>query len=316
MLPVVRLFPAGNVPFVINMETGMLIDIHTHASECTGFTRSNGSRYPTLAEYIDLLDAKGIDKAVLLCSVSPELRYVLVTPFEVLAMAAQHPDRIIPFCSVDPRMMANTIKADFRPMLRYFQDRGCKGIGEYLPNIDLDHPLNMNLFAQVEEIGLPLTFHLASTKDHQGQYGCYDDLGLPRLEKVLQAFPKLKLLAHSQVFWAEISADVTLENRSAYPKGPVQPGRAVELLRKYPNLYGDLSAGSGFNAIARDQAFGDAFLAEFADRLLFGTDIANVPQDTPLVAYFQKLRVEGRISPETAEKIAWKNANRLLGLGL
>lgn len=294
----------------------MLIDIHTHATECTGLTRYNGSRYPTLAELIDMLDERGIDKAVLLCSVSPEVRYVLVTPYEVLTMAAKHPDRIIPFCSVDPRMMTNSIKADFRPMLRYFQDRGCKGIGEFIPNIDLDHPLNMNLFAQVEEIGLPLTFHLASTKDNQGQYGCYDDLGLPRLEKVLQTFPKLKLLAHSQVFWSEISADVTPENRSGYPKGPVRPGRAVELLRKYPNLYGDLSAGSGYNAITRDPAFGDAFLAEFADRLLFGTDIANVPQETPLIACLQKLRTEGRISPENAEKIAWQNANSLLELGL
>ena len=33
----------------------------------------------------------------------------------------------------------------------------------------------------------------------------------------------------------------------------------MELLRKYPNLYGDLSAGSGYNAITRDPAFGDAF---------------------------------------------------------
>ena len=293
----------------------MLIDIHTHASDCIGITCANGTRYPSLAEHLAMLDARGIDQAVMLCTVSPEVRYVVVTPYEVLDMAARQPDRIIPFCSVDPRMLTNSVKADFRPMLRYFQDRGCKGIGEYIPNLELDHPLNMNLFAQVEEVGLPLTFHLASTKDHQGQYGCYDDLGLPRLEKVLKAFPRLKLLAHSQVFWSEISADVTLETRGGYPRGPVRPGRVVELMRKYPNLHGDLSAGSGFNAISRDPAFGDAFLAEFADRLLFGTDIANVPQETPIVDYFHVLRKERRISPEDAEKIAWKNANRLLGLG-
>lgn len=292
----------------------MLIDIHTHVSTCPGLTRPNGSRFPTPDELLRMLDERDIDQAVLLCSVSPESRYVLVTPEEVLSVASQHPDRFIPFCCLDPRMRTNSIKTDFRPMLRYYQDRGCRGIGEYIPNLELDHPMNMNLFAQVEEVGMPLTFHLAATKEHQGQYGCYDDLGLPRLEKVLKNFPKLKLLAHSQVFWAEISADVTEQSRGGYPTGTVKPGRVVELMRKYQNLYGDLSAGSGFNAIARDQKFGESFLDEFADRLLFGTDIANATQKTPIVEYMRKIRQEKRIAAEKIDQITWKNARKLLRL--
>ena len=96
----------------------------------------------------------------------------------------------------------------------------------------------------------------------------------------------------------------------------MRPGRLVEIFRSCPNLYGDLSAGSGFNAISRDPAFGDAFLEEFQDRLLFGTDIASVPQELPVVDYFRRLRAEKRISEEAYEKITWKNADRLLGLGL
>ncbi|MFO7973232.1 MAG: amidohydrolase family protein, partial [Candidatus Hydrogenedentota bacterium] len=92
--------------------------------------------------------------------------------------------------------------------------------------------------------------------------------------------------------------------------------RLLELLRKYPNLLGDLSAGSGFGAISRDPEFGYGFMEEFQDRLFFGTDIANTPQELPIVPYFEKLKKELLISEEAYEKITWKNASRLLGLGL
>jgi len=292
----------------------MLIDIHVHASRTTGIVRSNGSRYPTPAELVRMMDEAGIDKAVLLSRVSPECAYVYVPPEEVLATCAEYPDRLLPFCNLDPRMLTNDAKADFRPLLAHYKALGCKGIGEYVPNIPFDDPLNMNLFGRVEEAGLPLTFHIAPAIG--GFYGCYDELGLPRLENVLKSFPDLILLGHSQPFWAEISADVTEEIRNTYPEGPVTPGRVVELMETYPNLYGDLSAGSGLNAIRRDPEFGFRFMEKFQDRLLFGTDIANVPQELPIVDYFRKLKKGKLISKEAFEKITWRNASRLLGLGI
>jgi len=90
----------------------------------------------------------------------------------------------------------------------------------------------------------------------------------------------------------------------------------VELMRRYPNLHGDLSAGSGFNAISRDPEFGYAFMEEFQDRLYWGTDICHFGQSTPIVGYFLKLKAERRMSDEAYEKITWKNADRLLKLGL
>jgi predicted TIM-barrel fold metal-dependent hydrolase len=295
----------------------MLIDVHTHASSNDGFLRFNGTRYPTPEELIQKMDSENIDMAVLLCSVSPEMRYVLVTPFEVVEMTKKYPNRLIPFCSVDPRMMKNHVSSDFRPMLNYFKEAGFKGIGEYLPNMELDHPLNMNLFAQTEEVGgLPILFHLANTLNHNGQYGCYDDLGLPRLERILKNFPKQIFLAHSQVFWAEISIDVTEETRCGYPKGKVKEGRISQLMRKYPNLHGDLSAGSGYNAITRDLDFGLKFMEEFQDRLYFGTDIANIPQELPQVPFFKRLKEEKLISKEAYAKISWKNAAELFDLNI
>lgn len=211
-------------------------------------------------------------------------------------------------------MVGNRPDTDFRPILRYYKEAGFKGFGEFTANLPFDDPLMMNVFRQVEEVGLPLTFHIAPRQG--GFYGCQDDRGLPRLEKVLKACPNLTIFAHSQPFWAEISADVTEEARNGYPKGKVTPGRAVELMRRYPNLNGDLSAGSGFNAISRDPEFGYAFMEEFQDRLLFGTDICWPGQETPIVSYFERLRDERLISSGAYEKIAWRNADRLLGLGL
>jgi len=295
----------------------MLIDIHVHTCKARHpkITRMNGTHYPCPATLIAMMDEAGIDKAVVQTTLSPEWRYTTVTPEETLEICAARPDRLIPFCNFDPRFLQNAPTADFRPLLEAYKELGCRGVGEYIPNLYFDDPLNLNFFGQVEEAGLPLTFHVAPR--FGGCYGCVDDVGLPRLETVLKTFPDLIFLAHSQPFWAEISTDVIQNGeRVGYPKGKVTPGRVVELMRRYPNLHGDLSAGSGFNAISRDPEFGYAFMEEFQDRLYFGTDIANVPQKLPIVPYFRELREKRLISAAAHEKITWRNADRLLGLGL
>jgi predicted TIM-barrel fold metal-dependent hydrolase len=290
-----------------------LIDIHAHSCfrRLTKVSRPNGTKYPTPEELINKMDSEGITKTVVLCVVSPEYRHTVVTSEEALSICSIYPDRLIPFCCFDPRFLTNSVKSDFVPLLSAYKEAGCKGVGEYIPNIPLDDPLNMNFFRQVEQVGFPLLFHLAS---RIGQtYGCYDDPGLPRLEKVLKQFPKLIFLGHSQVFWSEIGSLDNPNERSGYPKGPIRKeGRLVELMREYPNMHGDLSAGSGLNAISRDPEFGYRFMEEFQDRLYFGTDIGSIPQVLPIVPYFRKLKEQKLISEVAYEKIAWKNAGRIL----
>lgn len=294
----------------------MLIDIHVHCCHPRDdrLRRANGTRYPTPGELLEAMDAQGISRALCMGTVSPECRYTLVAAEELLEIAAEHPDRLIPACPLDPRWLTNSPQADFRPLLRTYRDLGCRAVGEYTPNIPFDDPLNLNLFAQLEELGLPLTFHIGFRQG--GCYGVIDEPGLPRLERVLNAFPRLTFLGHSQPFWAEIGVLRDPADRSGYPCGPVRPGRLVELFRGFPNLYGDLSARSGFNAISRDPDFGPAFLEEFQDRLLFGTDFATPGQAMPIVPYLETLRQSGRVSVAAWEKIAWRNADRVLGLGL
>ncbi len=57
-------------------------------------------------------------------------------------------------------------------------------------------------------------------------------------------------------------------------------------------------------------------MEEFQDRLYFGTDIAGVAQELPIVPYFEKLKSERRISAEAYEKITWRNAAKLLDLAV
>jgi len=85
-------------------------------------------------------------------------------------------------------------------------------------------------------------------------------------------------------------------------------------MRRYPNLYGALSAYSGYNALARDPDYAVQFLEEFQDRLLFGTDICIPDTPTPLVDFLLDLRKSGKISEEVFWKIARRNAVKLLGL--
>jgi len=208
--------------------------------------------------------------------------------------------------------MENAPDAPLDEMLFYYKERGCKGVGEVCANMPFDHPMMENLFRCCEKTGMVLTFHLSPTIG--GNYGIYDEPGLPLLEKALGKFPDLIFLGHSQPFWAEIGV-VDPKERNGYPAGPIEkPGRVVELMRRYPNLHGDLSARSGFNAVSRDPVFGCEFMDEFQEKLYFGTDICAPGTETWLVDFLLTMRREKKISEDVFEKIAKSNAQKLLGL--
>ena len=145
-------------------------------------------------------------------------------------------------------------------------------------------------------------------------YGLVDLPGMPGLEESLKRFPKLKLFGHSQAFWCEIGEYKGQSVRFGYPKGPVKEGRIAQLMRKYPNLYGDLSAGSGCNALARDRAYAAKFLTEFQDRLMFALDICAPARRSGLPELLREMRDKGEISQTVFDKVAHGNARRILGI--
>ena len=78
-------------------------------------------------------------------------------------------------------------------------------------------------------------------------------------------------------------------------------------MRRYQNLYGDLSAYSGYNALARDPEYAMQFLTEFQDRLLFGTDIVTPDTEVPLVDFLLKMLNEGQISEKVFRRTHFEN---------
>lgn len=93
-------------------------------------------------------------------------------------------------------------------------------------------------------------------------------------------------------------------------------GRVVELMRKYPNFNGDLSAGSGYNAVARDSEFGYSFIEEFQDRLFYGTDICDPKNITnpmlKLASWLDEGMEKGKISEAVYRKVSYENTLKLL----
>ena len=181
---------------------------------------------------------------------------------EVYYHSQAHPDRFIPFCALDPR--ANTGRPErfgridlpgLIELLKRYKDQGVRGFGEHQVGLPLNHPLMMTVYEACARVGLPILFHL---DDIRG----IDTPGLPRLENVLKSFPSLPLIGHAAGFWASISGDVTAPDLAGYPKGPVKSGGALDrLFDGYPNLWGDLSAGSGAGALSRDREFGRQLLS-------------------------------------------------------
>ena len=286
------------------------IDIHVHSVLEKGLPRRDGGDFTTPDELRKMYDHLGIEKGVQLAVVYNEAQYRQISNEESMRLANQYPETYDWFCNLDPRWGTNSPDSDLSYFLKYYIERGAKGVGEVASNLAFDDPFVDNLFEHVQACGLPLTFHIGN----QGNdYGLVDGLGLPGLERALKKFPKLQFLGHSQKFWAEISGDCTEEVRDGYPEGPVTPGgRVVELMRAYPNLCGDLSAGSGENAITRDRDFGYAFLEEFQDRLYFGTDICDPRNEMNLSFYLDDAVEKGYISQTCYNKICRENALALL----
>ncbi len=293
----------------------MFIDIHVHTRIFEGPRQDTefGSKFATPEELMVKLRPQGVRAVVALPSISPECNSCPQSVQEILLAAERFPDFIIPFMNVDPRQNSNSPDANLSHQMQYYKARGCRGIGEVTANLLFDDPLLENLFRHAEANELPLTFHIAPKQG--GYYGIVDHLGLPLLEGALGKFPNLRFLGHSQPFWAEISGDLKEEERNTYPKGEVVEGGAVvRLMREHPNLCGDLSAGSGYNAVSRDPEFGYAFLTEFQDRLLFGTDVCDPRNETPLIGFLNEAVEQGHITREAYEKIGWRNAEKLLEL--
>jgi predicted TIM-barrel fold metal-dependent hydrolase len=300
------------------MKKDVKVDLHVHCALERKETGRVSPRNPLdcyVADYEELrahLESQGIGKAVLMSSGEGNTaEKTFGTNEECAAVVQKYPDFFAWMCNFDP-IDSQTV---YERMSRY-KEQGAIGVGELSVNEWMDSPFLTEVFAAAEKLDLPVTIHMSPEPGYE--YGVCDRAGLPLLEQTLKQFPKLKILGHSQLFWLEISSDCPKEGnemRNSMGRGSVQTGGRVEqLLRQYPNLYGDLSAYSGSCAILRDEAYGLAFIEGFSDKLFFATDTINSQQTFPLGAFLNKVYEDGRLSKDTYEKICYRNAQNILGL--
>ena len=299
----------------------MIIDCHAHV-----FMDPKIRPYPhakatflSAEQQIDIMNANGIDQTVILPINNAESPVEHQSAGEVLAICEKYPERFIPFCNLDPRNTdwdgKHNTEGKFDFLLEQYKELGFKGMGEFCPNLPWTDERVMNLLGGCERVGFPVTFHTVTPG--YPTYGVYDELGLPGLEVVLEKFPTLKFFGHSAAFWSEISGDLTTDKKDGYPKTPVVEGGAIpRLMRQYPNLYGDISAGSGLFSLQRDPEHAWRFIDEFQDRLMLGLDYCSTTNDMQHIEWLMQAKEDGNISEDAYQKIMWKNVNETLDLGL
>ncbi len=292
------------------------IDIHCHVLEYSQYAPKGprGIQLMSPEEQLEVHDKLNVDFGVILPSTMPEAQWVVTTNENCKHIVDMYPDRFTWFCNVDPRVGSYNSRTNLGHFISHYKSLGAKGVGEVQAALYADDPMVDNLFSYCEELDMPVLVHLAP--QHGDTYGLVDEVGLPRIEKMLKKHPVMKMIGHSAAFWCELSADVPENDRNGYPTGKVKEGRVPKLMREYGNLYCDLSAGSGSNAMMRDPEFAAKFMEEFADRIYYGGDVCSVTYTFQYTfdEFLTKMLNDKMLSRENYEKIVRKNAEKLLGL--
>ena len=234
----------------------MMIDFHQHIGH---FDRN-------LHHVLAHQDAHGVQSSVIL----PIDRSIMgldtgetTFPTEsALEAHRRYPERVIPFCHVDPR------HPDALDRIRRYHAAGARGYGEHKLRMPCDLPEAQAVYRLCGELGLPVLIHF--------EYRNYS-YNFEAFEAVLRHVPETVFIGHAQAWWANIGADAPRDpdapGYTAYPKGPVAPGGLTDRwLAEFPNLYGDLSAGSGLGALTRDPEFTRGFVQRHRKKLLWATD--------------------------------------------
>ncbi|MEN6356171.1 MAG: amidohydrolase family protein [Armatimonadota bacterium] len=187
-----------------------------------------------------------------------------------ISYAERAPGRFILGYTPDPRKPDAIDKLD--AAIRIYGVRIC---GELKFRMMYDNPDALRMFRFCGEKGLPVIVHLDYEFETYAKYprpNYWYGGGIEALERAVKACPDTIFLGHAPGFWAHISGDDKFD-KEPYPTGKVEPGgKLIDMLDTYPNLYCDISSGSGCNALSRDPEFGRQFLIDYSDRILYARD--------------------------------------------
>ncbi|MBN1350131.1 amidohydrolase family protein [candidate division KSB1 bacterium] len=190
---------------------------------------------------------------------------------DVLEACRRYPDRFIPGYAPDPRdprsmgMLESAVKMF-----------SVKVYGEWKYRVLVDSPECINLFRLCGQLNLPAVIHLdvpyLPPNDLSKYFKYWYGGTIDNLARAVEACPDTIFLGHGPGFWRSLSGDAD-EREEIYPEGDLVPGgKIAPLMRQFPKLWCDLSAGSAHRALSRNREFTLAFIDEFQDRLLFARD--------------------------------------------
>jgi predicted TIM-barrel fold metal-dependent hydrolase len=288
---------------VMDVDALVAIDVHTHvhASVRGGSPRPAGAEgmgeyfgigtmpeysLPELAEYYR--ERKMAAVAFGVDSISQTGEELVPTNEEVAELAAEHPDVIIPFASIDPARGAAGVKAA-RRLITEYGVRGFKfhpNTQAFFPNDRLAYPL----YEVIAEHGLVALFHTGQTGVGAGQRaggGIRLKYSNPmHVDDVAVDFPDMPIiLAHPSFPWQD---------------------EALSVATHKPQVYIDLSGWSPKYFPPQLVQYANTLLK---DKVLFGSDFPVITPER-WMKDFAAIGIKDEVRP----KILKENAAKLFGL--
>jgi predicted TIM-barrel fold metal-dependent hydrolase len=193
-----------------------------------------------------------------------------------------------------------------REIERYLKLGGVM-IAEQKFGLECDSREMQAIYALAAEHRVPVLMHW--------QFQMYN-YGFERFHRMLEKYSTVKFLGHAQTWWANVDRN-NGDQSVMYPKGAVTPGGLTDrYLSDYPNMFGDLSAGSGLNALTRDEAFARDFIARHQDKLVYGSDCSDHVGSGTACQGAQTIATIRRLSPSKAveRKLLYGNAKTMFRL--
>lgn len=164
---------------------------------------------------------------------------------------------------------ADPAQPDAERVFREALKGGAVSIGELKHHLALDSREMRRVYEIAAEMQVPVMMHIQDFPHFPGELPY--NTGYPQFDKLLKAYPKTNFIGHGDLFWAHISADVPTDR--GYPAGPIKTGGLTDRwLSDLPNLFADMSANSGNNALSRDSDFSREFIRRQRNKLIFGSD--------------------------------------------
>ena len=285
----------------IDLDDIVAIDTHVHVEQdshgcfsiddelmdaSAEYFKSSENRTPTVGDLAEHYRSRNMAAVIFTVDASTGMGHPALSSEEIADLAAEHPDVLIPFGSVDPLQGERAVRKA-ESLFTQHHVRGFKfhpSVQAFEPNDQTYYPL----YEKLQEFGVPVVFHTGQTGIGAGLPGGrgiklrYSDPML--LDDVAADFPYLPIiLAHPSVPWQD---------------------SAISMATHKANIHIDLSGWLPKYFPPQLVRAANSFLRH---KVLFGSDFPVITPDR-WIASFDDLDIK----PEVRPLIMKENAIRLL----